>query len=97
MSCNCNLLGELDHLLLPGDGRHLLGVHGVPGLVLAEVPGLGWSPVLLWPQLLAAGQGLQQQEVIGYIGHTLLERKLSVAEIRRYCTDWVMILHELVH
>ena len=29
--------------------------------------------------------------------YSLLQRKWSVAGILRYCTDWFMILHELVH
>ena len=51
-------LGELDHVLLPGDLLYSGGEHCVPGLVLAQVPGLGWPPVLLWPQRFTAGQGL---------------------------------------
>ena len=36
--------------------------------------------------------------VVGdYLARTLLERKRSVAGIPRYCTDWLMILHEVVH
>ena len=37
-------------------------------------------------------------QVVGQTYYTaLLERKCSLAGIPRYCTDWFMILQELVH
>merc|ERR1719167_248116 len=62
------LLGELDDVFLPCDVLHLLGEHGVPGLVLADVPRLGRAPVLLGtePASLGEGQGDCGEKGEGY-------------------------------
>merc|ERR1719167_847812 len=62
------LLGELDDVLLPCDVLHLLGEHGVPRLVLADVAGPGRAPVLLGtqPTSLREGQGHGSEKGEGY-------------------------------